>query len=51
MKRTALPEKAEDLAGRIVRLYRYLGSKGETVMSKQLLKAGTSSGANNSEAQ
>ncbi len=51
MKRNAITEKAEDLAVRIVRLYRYLVSKGETVMSKQLLKAGTSIGANNSEAQ
>ena len=51
MKRNAITEKAEDLAVRIVRLYRYLVSKGETDMSKQLLKAGTSIGANNSEAQ
>ena len=40
-------EKSMEFAIRIVKLYKYLQSeKGETVMSKQLLRSGTSIGAN-----
>lgn len=47
-----IEEKAFDFAVRIVRLYQYLCSeKKEFVMSKQLLRCGTSIGANVSESQ
>ena len=42
-------EKAESFAVRIVRLYKHLQSKGEMVMSKQVLLSGTSIGANVTE--
>mgnify|MGYP003317026360 CR=1 FL=1 len=45
-------EKSFQFAIRIVRLYRYLRSeKKEFVLSKQLLRSGTSIGANVAEAQ
>ena len=45
-------EKSFQFAIRIVRLYRYLHSeKKEFVLSKQLLRSGTSIGANVAEAQ
>lgn len=44
-----LLEKAEAFALRIVRLYQYLQEKGERVMSKQVLRSGTSIGANITE--
>ncbi|NLV97019.1 MAG: four helix bundle protein [Desulfovibrionales bacterium] len=45
-------EKAFDFAVRIVRLYQYLVQKNkEYVLSKQLLRSGTSIGANINEAQ
>ena len=45
-------EKSFQFAIRIVRLYRYLRSeKKELVLSKQLLRSGTSIGANVAEAQ
>ena len=45
-------EKSFDFAVRIVKLYKYLTTeKQEYVMSKQLLRSGTSVGANISEAQ
>ena len=45
-------EKSFQFAIRIVRLYRYLRSeKKEFVMAKQLLRSGTSIGANVAEAQ
>ena len=45
-------EKSESFAVRIVNLYKYLTSKkSEYVMSKQILKSGTSIGANLAEAQ
>ncbi|WP_365699075.1 four helix bundle protein [Ruminococcus sp.] len=44
-------DKSMDLAVRIVRLYQYLGGdKREYVLSKQVLKSGTSIGANIKEA-
>ena len=51
MGENVITKKAEKLAVRIVRLHLYLREKGETVIAKQLLRAGTSIGANNSEAQ
>lgn len=47
-----IEQKSFDFAVRIVRLYQYLSSeKKEFVLSKQLLRCGTSIGANISEAQ
>ena len=43
--------KSFDFAVRIVNLYKYLCEKNEYVMSKQLLRSGTSIGANIAEAQ
>lgn len=42
-------EKAETFALRIVKLYQHLQDKGERVMSKQVLRSGTSIGANITE--
>ena len=51
MGKTAL-EKSMDFAVRIVRLYQYLcREKKEFVMSKQILRSGTSIGANLREAK
>ena len=44
-------DKSFAFAVRIVRLYKYLCSKKEYVLSKQLLRCGTSIGANVNEAQ
>ncbi len=43
-------EKSKDFAIRIVKLYKYLKDKHEFILSKQLLRSGTSIGANLSEA-
>lgn len=52
MKENVLIEKAERFAIRIVKLYKYISfRKHENVMSRQLLRCGTSIGANISEAQ
>ena len=52
MKYNVIEEKSFDFAIRIVKLYQYLTlEKKEYVLSKQLLKSGTSIGANVSEAQ
>lgn len=51
MENTVL-QKSMNFAVRIVRLYQYLcGDKKEFVMSKQLLRSGTSIGANLREAK
>lgn len=50
MKENQTYEKALAFAIRIVNLYKYLIKQGELVMSKQLLRSGTSIGANISEA-
>ena len=51
MKESIIYNKALDFAVRIVNLYKLLTNvKKETVMSKQLLRCGTSIGANVSEA-
>ncbi|WP_037322949.1 four helix bundle protein [Ruminococcus sp. NK3A76] len=44
-------DKSKSFAIRIVKLYKYLCNKNEFVLSKQLLKSGTSIGANLSEAK
>ena len=51
IKDNAIIEKSMEFAIRIVNLYKYLQKeKKETVMSKQLLRSGTSIGANTREA-
>ena len=46
MKKNIIKEKSFDFAVRILRLYQYLSSnKKEYVLSKQLLRSGTSVGA------
>ena len=50
MKENVIKEKSKRFAVRIVEMYKYLQSeKSEMVMSKQLLRSGTSIGANVSE--
>ena len=52
MKKTTVKEKSFDFAIRIVKLYKYLmDEKKEFVLSKQILRSGTSIGANINEAQ
>ena len=52
MNQNAAVEKSFDFAVRIVNLYKYLiREHKEYVLSKQLLRCGTSIGANISEAQ
>lgn len=51
MKSNILIDKSIDFATRIVKLYQYLvKTKKETTLSKQLLRSGTSIGANINEA-
>ena len=52
MQQNAIFEKSFDFAVRIVKLYKYLTQEHkEFTLSKQLLKSGTSIGANVAEAQ
>ena len=52
MKENVLIEKSIDFGARIVKLHRYLlKAKHESVLSKQILRSGTSIGANINEAQ
>ncbi len=52
MDSSIIEEKTLEFAVRIVNLYKYLtGTKNEYVMSKQMLRSGTSIGANVAEAQ
>lgn len=52
MKDNILIDKSIDFGARIVKLHRYLvKTKYETIQSKQILRSGTSIGANISEAQ
>ena len=52
MKDNALIEKSIDFGARIVKLHQYLlKTKHESVLSKQILRSGTSIGANINEAQ
>ena len=51
MKDNVVLDKSKAFALRIIKLYQYLrNEKKETVMSKQLLRSGTSIGANTREA-
>jgi four helix bundle protein len=51
-ERSILLEKSEVFSGRIVKMYQYLTSqKKELVMSKQVLRSGTSIGANIAESR
>ena len=50
MKNNAVKDKSMLFAIRIVNLYKFLCEKKEYVMSKQILKSGTSIGANIAEA-
>ena len=52
MKQNPIEEKSFSFAVRVVKLYKHLcDNKGEYVLSKQILRSGTSIGANVSEAQ
>ena len=52
MKENILIDKSIDFGARIVKLHRYLSeTKHESVISKQILRSGTSIGANINEAQ
>ena len=52
MKDNAIAVKSKAFAVRIIKLYKYLsGTKKEFVLSKQVLRSGTSIGANIREAQ
>ena len=52
MKENILIDKSIDFGARIVKLYRYLvKTRHENVLSKQILRSGTSIGANIHEAQ
>ena len=51
VKKNRLVEESEAFAMRIVKLYKHLQGKKELVMSKQVLRSGTSIGANIAEAQ
>ena len=51
-ERSILLEKSEAFSGRIVKMYQYLTSqKNELVMSNQVLRSGTSIGANVAESR
>jgi len=51
-ERSLLLEKSEAFAGRVVKMYRFLTSeRGELIMSKQVLRSGTSIGANVTESR
>jgi four helix bundle protein len=52
MKENTVQQKSIDFAIRVVKLYKYLKEqKSEYILSKQLVRSGTSVGANVSEAQ
>ena len=52
MKENAFQEKSRQFGLRIMKMYRYLREeKREYVLSRQVLRSGTSIGANVSEAQ
>ena len=51
MKQSILKDKSKAFALRIIRLYKHLvNTKNEYVLSKQILRSGTSIGANGAEA-
>ena len=50
--RSLLLTKSEDFAGRIIKMYQYLtDKKKELIISKQILRSGTSIGANITESR
>jgi four helix bundle protein len=51
IKKNILANKSFDYSIRIINLFKFLTKKKEYVMSKQILKSGTSIGANIAEAQ
>ena len=51
MKSSILLTKSKAFALRIVRLYKYLRERKESVIAKQMLRAGTSIGANIAESR
>jgi four helix bundle protein len=51
-ERSLLLTKSEDFAGRIIKMYQYLTDhKKELIISKQILRSGTSIGANITESR
>ena len=51
-ERSLLLTKSEDFAGRIIKMYQYLtDQKKELIISKQILRSGTSIGANITESR
>ncbi len=51
-ERSLLLEKSERFAGRIIKMYQYLTTqKNELIISKQVLRSGTSIGANITESR
>ena len=50
VKNNIIKDKSFEFALRIINVYKFLTSKGEFILSKQLLKSGTSIGANVVEA-
>ena len=50
MKENIILDKTYNFSIRIVKLYKYLSDKNEYVLSKQILRCGTSIGANTEEA-
>jgi len=51
MEENLIVSKSKAFALRIIKVYKYLQGKKELVLSKQLLRSGTSIGANVAEAQ
>jgi four helix bundle protein len=51
MRENIIIDKSYEFALRVVKVYKFLNRKNEFVLSKQLLKSGTSIGANVTEAQ
>jgi len=50
MKENIILDKTYNFSIRIVRLYKFLSEKNEYILSKQILRCGTSIGANTEEA-
>ena len=48
-KQNVLADKSKAFALRVIKLYKFLKRRGEDVMSKQVLRSGTSIGANVAE--
>ena len=52
IEKSILQEKSEAFAGRVIKMYQYLTSqKNEHIVSKQVLRSGTSIGANIAESK